>query len=122
MLRLKQARGLSAAARTDLGSFHLWNCTFGKFPLGELHIWEVFTWGNAHLGSFNLGNCTFRKFQLWELHIWEVSTWENTLGKFLFGQKGFVTLFKMSLSSFSTINIFEYFGSGVVLNYIFVFT
>ena len=42
-LRLVQARGQSAVARTDLGSFRMVNCIFGKLPL-EKYPWEVAAW------------------------------------------------------------------------------
>ena len=35
-LRLDQANGSRALARTDFGSFCLGNCTFEKLPLGKL--------------------------------------------------------------------------------------
>ena len=38
-LRLVQARGQSAVARTDLGSFRMANCIFGKLPLGK-SLWK----------------------------------------------------------------------------------
>ena len=38
-------RGQSAAARTDLGSCRLRNCTFGKLPLGKIPM------GSCHLGE-----------------------------------------------------------------------
>ena len=44
-------QGPSIAARTELGSFPLVNCTFGKLPLGKIPLenypWEVATWENA---------------------------------------------------------------------------
>ena len=37
--------GPSAAARIDLGSCRLGNCTFGKLPLDlGKYLWEVATW------------------------------------------------------------------------------
>ena len=37
-LRLEQVRGSSAAYRTDLGSYHLGNCTVGKLPHGKIPL------------------------------------------------------------------------------------
>ena len=42
-LRLVQARGQSAVARTDLGSCSLGNCTFGKLPLGKIPLGKYLT-------------------------------------------------------------------------------
>ena len=44
-LRLKHARGLSAAARTDLASCCLGNYTVGNLPLG------INSLGSCHLGK-----------------------------------------------------------------------
>ena len=50
MLQLEQARGPSAAARTNLGSCRLENCTFGKLLIGKLPL------GKRPLGK----NLTFK--------------------------------------------------------------
>ena len=55
----RMARGLIAAARTDMGSYRFGNCTCEKLPLGKIPL------GSNHLGKYP----------------WEVTTWENTLGK-----------------------------------------
>ena len=53
-LRLEQARGPSAAARTDLESCHLGNCTVGKkYP------WKVAAFKKSHWYS------TFKKLFLY---------------------------------------------------------
>ena len=42
MLRLEQARGPHAEARTDLGSFRLGNCTLRENALGKLPLGKIF--------------------------------------------------------------------------------
>ena len=53
-LLLEKARGPSATARTDLRSYRLRNCTFGKLPLGKQTPWEN-TIGKLPLGKNPLG-------------------------------------------------------------------
>ena len=53
--------GLSAEARTGLGTERCGLDRFGKLPLGKLHIWKVDTWENT-LGKTSLGKyLTFYK-------------------------------------------------------------
>ena len=43
VLRLEQARGPHAEARTDLGSFRLGNCTLWENALGKLPLGKIFS-------------------------------------------------------------------------------
>ena len=43
MLRLEQAMGPHAEARTDLGSFRLGNCTSWENALGKLPLGKIFS-------------------------------------------------------------------------------
>ena len=68
---IEQARGLSTATRTDLGSVCLGNCTFGKLQLGKI----------------TLGSCRLGKGH------WEST--ENSLNHFKINQFRFEYIFEL---------------------------